>query len=84
MPGAEHPPWTPRNSSSRRTYYHSVMKVSRLGALSIGLVVGSTLAGGFFGGKAIAGGGRLNEQLHLYTAMLGAIERDYMEEVGSD
>ncbi len=60
------------------------MKVSRLGALSIGLVVGSTLAGGFFGGKAIAGGGRLNEQLHLYTAMLGAIERDYMEEVGSD
>jgi carboxyl-terminal processing protease len=60
------------------------MKVSRLGALSIGLVVGSTLAGGFFGGRAIAGGGRLNEQLHLYTAMLGAIERDYMEEVGSD
>jgi len=60
------------------------MKVSRLGALSIGLVVGSTLAGGFFGGKAVAGGGRLNEQLHLYTAMLGAIERDYMEEVGSD
>ncbi|HEY8232006.1 MAG TPA: S41 family peptidase [Vicinamibacteria bacterium] len=48
------------------------------------MVVGSTLAGGFFGGKAIAGGGRLNEQLHLYTAMLGAIERDYMEEVGSD
>jgi carboxyl-terminal processing protease len=60
------------------------MKVSRLGAVSIGLVIGSTVAGGFFGGRAIAGGGRLNEQLHLYTAMLGAIERDYMEEVGSD
>jgi carboxyl-terminal processing protease len=60
------------------------MKVSRLGAVSIGLVVGSTLAGGFFGGRALAGGGRLNDQLHLYTAMMGAIERDYVEEVGSD
>lgn len=60
------------------------MKVSRLGAVSIGLVVGSTVAGGFFGGRALAGGGRLNEQLHLYTAMLEAVERDYVEDIGSD
>ena len=60
------------------------MKLSRLGAVSIGLVVGSTLAGGLLGRNALAGGGRLNEQLHLYTAMLGAIEREYVEEVPSD
>jgi len=60
------------------------MKLSRLGAVSIGLVVGSTLAGGLVGRRAIAGGGRLNEQLRLYTAMLGAIEREYVEEVPSD
>ena len=60
------------------------MKLSRLGAVSIGLVVGSTLAGGVLGRTALAGGGRLNEQLHLYTAMLGAIEREYVEEVPSD
>ena len=60
------------------------MKLSRLGAVSIGLVIGSTLAGGLLGKSALAGGGRLNEQLHLYTAMLGAIEREYVEEVPSD
>jgi carboxyl-terminal processing protease len=60
------------------------MKLSRLGAVSIGLVVGSTLAGGFVGRSALAGSGRLNEQLHLYTAMLGAIEREYVEEAPSD
>ena len=60
------------------------MKLSRLGAVSIGLVVGSTLAGGLLGKSALAGGGRMNDQLHLYTAMLGAIEREYVEEVPSD
>src|SRR5574341_1304897 len=60
------------------------MKLSRLGAVSIGLVVGSTLAGGLLGRSAIAGSGRLNEQLHLYTAMLGAIEREYVEDVQSE
>jgi carboxyl-terminal processing protease len=60
------------------------MKISRLGAVSIGLIVGSTLAGGLLGKSAAAGGGRLNDQLHLYTSMLAAVERDYVEEVGSD
>jgi carboxyl-terminal processing protease len=50
----------------------------------MGLVVGSTLAGGLVGGRALAGGGRLSEQLRLYTAMMAAVERDYVEDVSSD
>lgn len=60
------------------------MKLKRLGAVSLGLVVGSTLAGGLLGGRALAGGGRLSEQLRLYTAMMAAVEREYVEEVPSD
>jgi carboxyl-terminal processing protease len=60
------------------------MKLSRVGAVSLGLVVGSTFAGGFLGGRVLAGGGRLNEQLRLYTSMMSAIERDYVDEVPSD
>jgi len=60
------------------------MKLSRVGAVSLGLLVGSTLAGGFVGGRVLAGGGRLSEQLRLYTAMMSAVERDYVEEVPSD
>jgi carboxyl-terminal processing protease len=48
------------------------------------LVVGSTLAGGLLGRSAVAGGGRLNEQLRLYTAMMNAVEREYVEDVPSD
>jgi carboxyl-terminal processing protease len=60
------------------------MKLSRLGSLSVGLLVGSTLAGGFLGGRVLAGGGRLNDQLRLYTAMMSAVEREYVEDVPSD
>jgi carboxyl-terminal processing protease len=60
------------------------MKLSRLGAVSLGLVVGSTLAGGLLGGRALAGGGRLSEHLRLYTAMMGAVEREYVEGVPGD
>jgi carboxyl-terminal processing protease len=60
------------------------MKLSRLGAVSVGLLVGSTLAGGLLGGRAQAGGGRLSEQMRLYTAMMGAIESEYVEDVPSD
>ena len=51
------------------------MKLSRIGAVSLGLLVGSTLAGGVLGGRALAGGGRLSDQLRLYTAMMSAVER---------
>jgi carboxyl-terminal processing protease len=64
--------------------YHVFMRLSRLGVLSTGLLVGSTLAGGLFGGRVLAGGGRLNDQLRLYTAMMSAVERDYVEDVPSD
>ncbi|MGI9628663.1 MAG: S41 family peptidase, partial [Longimicrobiales bacterium] len=60
------------------------MNLSRLGVLSAVLLVGSTFAGGFLGHRVLAGGGELNDELRLYTAMLGAIERDYVEEVPSD
>jgi carboxyl-terminal processing protease len=60
------------------------MRLSRVGAVSVGLLVGSTLAGGFVGGRALAGGGRLNEQLRLYTAMMSAVEREYVDDVPSD
>lgn len=60
------------------------MKLSRVGAVSLGLLVGSTLAGGLLGGRALAGGGRLSDELRLFTAMMGAVEREYFEEVPSD
>jgi carboxyl-terminal processing protease len=60
------------------------MKLSRLGGVSVGLVVGAALAGGLFGGRALAGGSRLSEHLRLYTAILGAVEEEYADEVKSD
>jgi carboxyl-terminal processing protease len=60
------------------------MKLSRLGVLSAAVLIGSTFAGGLVGNRVLAGGGNLNDELRLYTAMLAAIERDYVEEVPSD
>ena len=60
------------------------MKLSRVGAVSLGLLVGSTLAGGALGGRALAGGGRLSDQMRLYTAMMAAVEQQYVDEVPSD
>jgi carboxyl-terminal processing protease len=60
------------------------MKLSRIGAVSVGLLVGSTLAGGLLGGRVLAGGGRLSDQLRLYTAMMSAIEREYVDDVAAD
>jgi carboxyl-terminal processing protease len=60
------------------------MKLSRLGALSAAVLIGSTFAGGLFGHRVLAGGSALNDELRLFTAMLAAIERDYVEEVPSD
>ena len=59
------------------------MKLSRLGVLSAAVLIGATFAGGLLGNRVLAGGGDLNEELKLYTAMLAAIERDYVEEVPS-
>jgi carboxyl-terminal processing protease len=60
------------------------MKLSRLGALSAAILVGCTLAGGLLGDRVLAGSGQLTDELRLYTAMMAAIESDYVEEVPSD
>jgi len=60
------------------------MKLSRLGVLSAVVLVGSTFAGGLLGDRVLAGGGQLNEEMRLYTAMLAAIEQGYVEEVPAD
>jgi len=60
------------------------MKLSRLGVLSAVVLVGSTFAGGLLGDRVLAGGGRLDEEMRLYTAMLATIEREYVEEVPAD
>jgi carboxyl-terminal processing protease len=60
------------------------MKLSRLGVLSAVILVGCTLAGGLLGDRVLAGSGQLTDELRLYTAMLAAIENDYVEEVPTD
>jgi carboxyl-terminal processing protease len=60
------------------------MKPARFTAFCVGLLAASTLAGGFLGDRVLAGGGRLSDHLRLYTAMLGAVEDEYAEEVKSD
>jgi carboxyl-terminal processing protease len=60
------------------------MKFSRLGVVSLGVLVVSTLAGGLVGPRVMAGGGRLNEQLRLYTSIVSAIQSQYVDEVKSE
>ena len=57
---------------------------ARLGTLSVTVVVVATLAGGFLGGRVLAGGSRLSDHLRLYTAIVGAVEQEYADEVKSD
>lgn len=60
------------------------MKRSRLATLCVTMLAVSTVAGGLFGGRVLAGGNRLSEQLRLYTAMVGVVEDQYVDEVKSD
>lgn len=60
------------------------MRITRLGSISLGVLAASTVAGGLLGGRVLAGSGRLNDQLRLYTAIVGAIEDQYVDEVQSD
>src|SRR6266540_1612138 len=57
---------------------------TRLGTLSVTVVAVSTLAGGFLGGRVLAGGSRLSDHLRLYTAIVGAVEQEYVDDVKSD
>lgn len=61
------------------------MRLTRIGRLSLGILVGSTLAGGLLGRSALAGGGgKLNDELRLYTSILSAIQDEYVEEVPAE
>jgi len=60
------------------------MRFSRIGTLSVGLIAGSTLLGGLLGDRVLAGGSRLSDQLRVYSALLGAIEDQYVDDVKSD
>jgi carboxyl-terminal processing protease len=60
------------------------MKKIRLGTLAAAILVFSTLAGGLFGNRVLAGGSRLSDHLRLYTAILSTIEDQYVEDVKSD
>jgi carboxyl-terminal processing protease len=60
------------------------MKMTRLGAICVGVLGATTLAGGLLGERVLAGGNRLNEHLRLYTSIVGAIEDQYVDEVKSE
>jgi carboxyl-terminal processing protease len=60
------------------------MRTTRLGKACLTLLAASTLAGGLLGDRVLAGGGRLSEHLRVYTAILGAVEDQYADEVPSD
>jgi carboxyl-terminal processing protease len=61
-----------------------MLKMSRVGALSVGVLAAATLAGGAFGGRVLAGSNHLADELRLYTSVMNAIQDNYVEEVKSE
>jgi carboxyl-terminal processing protease len=60
------------------------MKMTRLGRLSLLLLVLSTVGGGLLGPRVLAGTTKLGDNLRLYTALLSAVEENYSDEIKSD
>jgi carboxyl-terminal processing protease len=60
------------------------MRLTRVGAFSLVILGLSAVAGGLVGNRVLAGNNRLSDELRLYTAIIGAIEDNYAEEVKSD
>ena len=60
------------------------MKITRVGTVSLAVLAASTLAGGLFGGRALAGTTGLSDHLRLYTAIVAAVEANYAGEVKAD
>jgi carboxyl-terminal processing protease len=56
----------------------------RIAALCVLLVTGSSMLGGWLGGRAMAGSGRLADHLRVYTALLSVVEDQYVDEVKPD
>jgi carboxyl-terminal processing protease len=59
-------------------------KLTRLGTVSLGILVTSTLAGGLLGSRVLAGTSRLSDHLRIYTSIVSAVEENYVDEVKSD
>jgi len=57
---------------------------SRLGRLSLFLLVLCTVGGGLLGRRVLAENSRRDDNLRIYTALLGAVEENYAEEVKSE
>jgi carboxyl-terminal processing protease len=55
--------------------------MTRLGRNSLILAGLSSIAGGLLGERVLAGGGRLNDHLRLYTSILSAIQENYAEPI---
>ena len=60
------------------------MRTPRFFPVAILTVVISALAGGFFGSGLMATEDEIDQQYRVFTAALGAIEREYVEDVPSD
>jgi len=60
------------------------MKMTRLGRLSVFLLVLSTVCGGLLGNRVLAGNSKLGDNLRLYTALLSAVEENYTDGVKSE
>ncbi|MET0552765.1 MAG: S41 family peptidase, partial [Vicinamibacteria bacterium] len=58
--------------------------MTRLGRTCLAVLAVSGLAGGLFGSRVVAGGGRLTDHLRLYTQILSAVEENYADDVKSD
>jgi carboxyl-terminal processing protease len=61
-----------------------IQRPSRVAALSFVLIASSSLIGGWLGGRAAAGGTRLQDSLRTYTSILAVIEDQYVEEVKTE
>jgi carboxyl-terminal processing protease len=51
--------------------------------VSLAVLAASTLLGGWVGDRVLAGGSKLNDDLRLYTAILGTVEDQYVDDVGA-
>jgi carboxyl-terminal processing protease len=60
------------------------MKMTRVGRLSLYLLVLSTVGGGLLGNRVLAGNSKLGDHLRIYTALLSAVEENYADEVKSE
>lgn len=58
-----------------------VSRRSRIGTVSLAILAGSTLVGGWLGDRVLAGGSKLNDDLRLYTAILGTVQDQYVDDV---